>query len=58
MSKTEVKEKTKEKTSKCSKRCSDYDKDCATVKDKTHCFMGTKTIGRADGLCPFIHKEN
>lgn len=44
--------------SDCSKKCSDYDSECKDVTDHAYCWMGTWGVGRADGLCPFIHNEN
>ena len=47
------------------KRCSDFDEDCAEVKDPCNCWLGWKSVhpvtgevfvvDQADGYCPLLH---
>jgi hypothetical protein len=62
MSETKASRVVKKLDKPVGKRCSDFDEDCADVKDYHKCWLGCTvagiTIEQADGYCPFIHKEN
>lgn len=40
------------------RRCSDFDSECAEVKNHLRCYLGVSGcgawIGRADGYCPHL----
>lgn len=48
------------------KRCSDFDEECAFIKNNLACFFGKDmkegntvyVTGVADGYCPLIHHSN